>query len=288
MRPINILLYEDNPAYRSSFKLAAQKERILTEAHDNVDTILETLEGNPRKHKFVVLDARAYLHEGQAPGTENEANLHKIFREIDRIAKAQARVIPYCINTGFADIKLNYQEVLPCPIFEKGEESKLFEHIWKQYNNTDAAKVRQQYPEVFSFADTYFDEPNIEVLTDLLLSEKFKSNSIAERVSNLATLRRLIEHTMDCLFVSFLHSRSGVVNGSATRAGDILHYLKDLGYVPPHIFGATKNIMKTASNFGSHTPEQALGIQDYPTNNSIIGLTFGFFDIINWAQKLLA
>lgn len=288
MKPIDILLYEDNPDYRNSFKLAAQKVRILTEAYDNVDTILETLEVNPRKHKFVVLDARAYLHEGQAPGTENEANLHKLFREIEQIARRQDRVIPFCINTGFADIKLKYQEVLPCRIFEKGEEAELFDYIWATYNDTDGAKVRQEFPEVFSFVDTYFNDADTEVVVKLIFKNKYQSTSIADRVGNLASLRRLVEHTMDILYNNYLHGQPGIIQSGATRSNDVLHYLKDNDDVPPHVFGAALNISKTASNYGSHTPEQAVGITDYPTGNTITSLTLGFFDIISWAKKILA
>lgn len=286
-KPINILLYEDNPGYRDSFKLAAQKERIITEAYDNADNILEVLEENPRKHKFVVLDARAYLHEGQSQGTESEANLHKIFREIERIGKKQDRIIQYCINTGFAEVKLQYQEVLPCRIFEKGQETELFKYIWDSYNNTDGAIVRHDYPDMFAFVDAYFDDPNTEVLTALLLKKNYESNSIAARVSNLASLRRLVEHAMDIIFANYLNSQPGVVKSQATRVKDIINHLNNNNDVPPHVFGAVINTMKTASNFGSHTPDQAAEIDDYPSNNSIIGLTFGYFDIISWAIKLL-
>jgi hypothetical protein len=287
MKPLNILLYEDNAGYRDSFKLAAQRKRIITESFDNVDTILEALEGNPRKHKFVVLDARAYLHEGQSQGTESEANLHKIFREIQRIAKDQDRVIPYCINTGFAEIKLQYQEVLSCPIFEKGDEENLFKFIWESYNNTDAAKLRTDYPQVFEFADSFFDDPNMEILSSILHNKKYESNGIVDRVENLSKLRRLFEHTMDIVFSDYLNQQNGIIRNRASRGSDILNHLNQNGIVPPQIFGAGVNIQKVSSNYGSHTPEQASNIADYPSSNSVIGLTFGFFEIISWTKKLL-
>lgn len=287
MRPIDILLYEDNPGYRDSFKLAAQKERIITEAFDNVDSILESLEEHPRKHKFVVLDARAYLHEGQSPGTESEANLHKVFRDIETIARKQDRAIPFCINTGFSEIKLNYQEVLSCRIFEKGNEDELFKFIWQSYNDSDGAKLRMDYPELFEFADLYFDDANVELLSNLLDKKKYESNRIVDRINNLSTLRRFVEQTMDIIFDSHLNRQQGIIRNRASRASDIMNYLNDNGILPTQVFGATVNILRTASNFGSHTPEQAEQIADYPSNNSIIGLTFGFFEIISWSKKLL-
>jgi hypothetical protein len=288
IKPINILLYEDNPGYRDSFKLAAQKQRIITDAYDNVDNLLEALEDDPRKHKFVVLDARAYLHEGQAHGTESEANLHKIFREIDRIGKMQDRIIPFCINTGFAEIKLQYQEVVQCRIFEKGQENELFQFIWESYKNTDAAILRMNYPDVFEFADAYFENADMEILSSLLLNQRYESNKISDKINNLSNLRRLIEHTMDIIFDRHLAKQSGIVRKNSTRASDIINHLNGHGVVPTHVFGTIVNILKTASNFGSHTPEQATLISDYPSNNLIKGLTYGYFDVIDWAKKLLS
>ncbi len=287
MKPINVLMYEDNVPYSESFKLKAQQKRILVEITNNVDNLLEALEANPRKHKFVVLDARAYLHEGQTQGTESEANLHKIFKQIDRIAKAQDRVIPYCVNTGFAEIKLQYNEVLECPIYEKGQEDDLIEFIWQTYNDTDAAKLRQDFPEPFDFADSYFDDADLEVLSQLLYKNAFKSEKIADRIDNLTRLRRIVEHTMDIIYHHHLNQQSGIIRNRSSRASDITNYLKGLGVVPPQISGSIFNILSTASSFGSHTPEQAEQIEDYPTSNSIVSLTFGLFEIFIWAKKLL-
>jgi hypothetical protein len=287
MKPINILLYEDNQSYRDSFKLKAQQNRILVDATDNVDELLETLEDNPRKHKFVVLDARAYLHEGQAQGTESEANLHKIFRQIEKIARKQDRVIPFCINTGFAEIKLQYQEVIECPIYEKGNEDQLLQYIWDSYNDTDGAKLRLNYPDLFEFADSYFDDADLEVLFNLLHKNKFESNSIVDRISSLSNLRRLIEHTMDIVFRVHLNNQVGIIRSRSSRASDLINFLNNNGAVPTHIFGNVLNILKTASNYGSHTPEQASKIADYPSNNSIVSLTYGFFEIAQWAKKLV-
>ena len=286
-KPITILHYEDSPTYRDSFKTIAQANRIIVDAVDNVDLLLEKLEEDPRKHKFVVLDARAFLHEGQTSGSESEVNLIKIFLEIDKIAKAQGRIIPFCINTGFADVKLSHAGVVPCEIFEKGDELNLLKYIWESYNGLDDSKLRKQHPGCFEFADTYFDLPNLALLTELLKGDSFESNDIAKRVINLSSLRRLNEHIMDILYIKHLHSPSGVIKSSASRANDIFFHINDSKRVPPEIHGAWTSIYKVASNFGSHTPEEAYKISDYPSANTIIMLTFGLLNIIDWANNLL-
>lgn len=286
-KPITILHYEDTPSYRDSFKGIAQANRIIVDAVDNVDLLIEKLEEDHRKHKFVVLDARAFLHEGQKTGSESEANLIKIFREIERISNKQQRVIPYCINTGFADVKVSHSEVVNCKIFEKGNEQELINYIWEAYNSSREAILRKNYPDCFEFADAYFDEPNLAILSEILKGDTFKSNSIAIRVMVLATLRRLNEHLMDVIFEKYLNSLFGVIRSKASRANDIFYYIKDKEDVPTQIVGGTINLYKIASEYGSHTPEDAQKIDDYPSNNTIISLTYSFLETVNWAKKLL-
>jgi hypothetical protein len=291
MKPITILLYEDNSGYRDSFKLKAQKQRILVDCYDNVDSSMEALEASPRKHKFVVLDARAYLHEGQTKGSESEANLHKIFREIEKIAYQQNRFIPYCINTGFAEIKLQYDEVLTCPIFEKGNEGELFEHIWKTYNNSDNAKLRSEYPDVFEFADKYFDNASLDLLSKLLSKKQFESKNIGDRVDSLSRLRRLNEHLMDIYRIECLEVELTLITPNAGRRSiEIIDYAKNTAMhnVPGNINNSVKNIYYTGSSFGSHSLQQAEIDRSYPTHYAIIGMTNGFLETIVWLKNKLS
>jgi hypothetical protein len=287
MKPIDILLYEDKKEYADSFKLIAAKSRIIVHEVNNADSLLETLDENPRKHKFVVLDAKAFLHEGQTAGTESEAPLHKIFREIKRIEAKQKRIIPYCINTGFSEFRLQHAEVLDCPIFEKGNETELLTHVWDTYNNTEQAKLRKDYPDVFEFADQYFDDADAEVLTSLLLHKKYESEQIADIISSLAALRRLCEHSMDIIFSTYLGNQEGIIRNRSSRASDIVNYLNGQSRIPTQIFGTVVNILKTGSNYGSHTPEQATAVADYPGKNTVVGLVHSYFEVAKWCTKLL-
>jgi len=286
-KPITILHYEDTPSYRDSFKGMAQANRIIVDAVDNVDLLIEKLEEDHKKHKFVVLDARAFLHEGQKAGSESEANLIKIFRELERISYEQQRFLPYCINTGFADVKVSHSEVVNCKIFEKGNEQDLINYIWETYNNSSDAIVRKNYPECFEFADQYFDEPSLAILTEILKGDNFKTNSIANRVMVLATLRRLNEHLIDILFDQYLNSSSGIINSRAGRTKDIFYHIMENEAVPAQIDSGFKSLYRITSEYGSHTPEDAQKILDYPSNHTMVALTYNFLDIVSWAKNLL-
>lgn len=284
MKPLHILLYEDNQAYTDSFKLKAQKNRILVDAVNNVDSLFERLEVNPKKYQFIVLDARAFLREGQTSGTESEANLIRIFRDLPKIEAKLGRPIPHAINTGFADVKLSHEKVLECPIFDKGDEERLIKHIWDTFNNSEIGKIKSNFPEFIDFADAYFDVANYEVLVSLLKDDNFSSPAIGKRVTNLAMLRRVTECIMDIVHVEFLDSIGEAVNSRATRLNDIADYLNRREDIPTHIYGIIINIRKTANQYGSHTPEEAERIVDYPSHNVIRGYVWGLTDVIIWAK----
>lgn len=288
-KPIRILLYEDNARYAASFKTHAQKQRIITEHVDNADDLLEKLKSNPRKYQFVVLDARAYAHEGQQEGTEDEVNLFRIFREIQQLENEQKLQIPHCINTGFADINLRLGgNVVNCPIFDKKDEPRLLEHIWETYRKSDHAKIRFEHPEIFQFVDAHFAPADVEVISGIFKDHKYKSVHINHRVDNLAALRRSAEHLADLLFDGCLGSSPGIIKNQSSRLGDVVKYLSDQGGIPVHVHSNLTAIRKIASAYGSHTPQAAGAIADYPTHNTIIGLALGLADTFAWASTKLS
>jgi hypothetical protein len=287
-KPINILLLDDKKDYREGFKTRAQQQRILVDAVDNLESLLELLEENRKKYQFVVLDARAFAKEGQHEGSEHESQLFKAFREIKRIEQKYCRYIPFCVNTGFADLKLQYnEEIIGCKVFEKGKEDDLLKYIIEMYNNTDEAKIKSAKPEIFDFTDKYFDDVNNNILLALLKNNSFQANDIAVRVSNLASLRRICEHLADILFDKHLGSPSGLINSKSSRTFDVFSHYKSSGNLPTQVNGAVLNLLTTTSNYGSHNPQQATKLTDYPSSDSITGLTYGLFEAIRWAQKQL-
>lgn len=287
-KPIRILLYEDKPDYAASFRLLAQKSRVITEQVDNVDDLLERLKTKPSRYQFLVLDARAYNQEGQQEGTEDEVNLFRIFRELQQLEYEQKLHIPHCINTGFADINLRLGgNVVKCPIFEKGDEQSLLKHIWDTYNDSDHAKIRFAHPEIFGFVDAHFAQADLEVVSNLFKNDKYTSFRIEDRIASLSALRRCAEHLADLLYDGYLGSSPGIIKTQASRLGDVVQYLSDQKDIPVHVHSNLTAIRKIASAYGSHTPQAANAIADYPTHNTIIGLALGLADTFAWASTKL-
>ncbi|MGV2451016.1 UNVERIFIED_CONTAM: hypothetical protein POZ17_11635 [Ralstonia mannitolilytica] len=283
-KPITTLLYEDTPDYVNSFKTSAQAKRILVKSIDNVEELTQEMSTNLRKYSFLVLDARAFLKPGQLKGTESELNLFKIFDYIKDLNR-QGIYLPYCINTGFADIKtqLNNYDV-PCEIFEKGNEDKLFDFIWSTHNNSDVGKLLVSFPAIFELAQRMFDDTNFELLKELYSRDNYNLPGITERVKNLQTIRKTSEHLFDLVYSNYLGGLGGIINSNGSRFSDITNYLFQQKDLPIHLNSFLITLRKTCSEYGAHNPQAAASIQDYPSNNFITSLSIGLIDIYEWAK----
>jgi len=288
-KPITILLYEDDELYSQSFILRAQKHRILVSVVNNVEVLFELLETDHKKYKFIVLDARAYLKEGQSPGEESESNLIKIFRELAILEQKVHRTFSCAINTGFADIKLKIESTVPCPIFEKGQEEKLFEHIKANFIDSDLGKLHKDHPDVISFMENYFEQSNYDLIIHFLKTQKYKSNDAASRIRNLAELRRVHEHIWDILYEQYLHKPLIDFKGDpGKRTGQIRNFINgDQRTIPSFIFHWSDDLFMAASNYGDHNPVVDSSLENLPSSYFITSLFHGLLETICWCNNLI-
>lgn len=286
-KPIKILLYEDNIVYSEAFKLMARKERIITDHVTNVDDLLERVKESPKKYQFLVLDARAYMHEDEKEGQEDEMNLITIMQELGKLKYEQGILIPYCINTGFADLKLRMGAKVDCTIFEKGKEKELFDFIWETFANTELSKLLHLHPAIFDVVHDFFDDADYELIADLFLHEKYKREQIPDRIDNLNKLRRISEHLMDLVHDRYLGYDPTIVTAPGSRLREITNHLNGNNDIPVHVYGTITAIRKTAGAYGSHTPEQATALADYPSADYITGIAISLKDVFTWAKTKL-
>jgi len=286
-KPIKILLYEDNLVYCEAFKLMARKERIITEHVTNVDDLLDRVKESPKKYQFLVLDARAYMHEDEKEGQEDEMNLITIMQELGKLKYEQGILIPYCINTGFADLKLRMGAKVDCTIFEKGKEKELFDFIWETFAKTELSKLLHLHPAIFDVVFDHFDDADYEVIADMFLHEKYKREQIPDRIDNLNKLRRISEHLMDLVHDRYLGYDPTIVTSPGSRLREIANHLNGNNDIPIHVYGTITSIRKTAGAYGSHTPEQATAMAEYPSGDYIAGLAMSLKDVFAWAKTKL-
>ena len=286
-KPIRILLYEDNAIYTEAFKLMARKERIITEHVTNVDDLLEKLNENHKRFQFLVMDARAYMHEDDKEGQEDEMNLLTIIQELGKLKYEKDVILPYCINTGFADLKQRMGNKVDCPIFEKGNEAALFDFIWETFANTDIAKLLHDHPAIFGVVDDFFDDADYQLIISLFKNGKFRSDNIPDRVDSLHKLRRTVENLMDLIHWKYLGNDPTIVTAPGSRLREITERIHANEGIPVHVFGTLTSIRKTAGAYGSHTPEQATALAEYPSGDYIAGLAMSLKDVFTWAKTKL-
>lgn len=287
-KPINILLLEDVDVYRGSFKTLAQKERIIVKDFDNVEDILGEIRNYPKKYQFLVLDARAYMQEGQKEGTEDEMNLVRLLTELRDLKHNYGIHVPYCINTGFSDLKLRLRQiVVDCPIFEKGNEKDLFAHIWNIYSKSDRAKLINAYPGIFGFVFDRFGNVEAEALVDMFKGEGFKRKDIASRKNSLNCLRGSVEHLMNIVHDVYLGNSQTIFSQGVSRLVSITEHLKNYDEIPVHVYSTVTTIRKTAGRYGTHNPPDPIPEEEYPSEDYITGLALSLRDVFSWAETKL-
>lgn len=287
-KPINILLLEDVDVYRGSFKTLAQKERIIVKDFDNVEDILGEIRNYPKKYQFLVLDARAYMQEGQKEGTEDEMNLVRLLTELRDLKHNYGIHIPYCINTGFSDLKLRLRQiVVDCPIFEKGNEKDLFAHIWDTYSKSDRAKLINAYPGIFGFVFDVFADVEAETIADLFIGDKFKSKLVPTRKNNLNCLRGTAEHLIDILHRDFLNGAPNIISTPGRRLGEVADHIWNNQDMPVHVYSVLTAIRKVAGEYGAHNPQTPQQENEYPSEDYITGLALSLRDVFSWAETKL-
>ncbi|NJI72725.1 hypothetical protein HCX49_05865 [Sphingobacterium kitahiroshimense] len=281
---INIILYDDDKSYAESLMITARRRRVLIKWVDNVQDLFIELENKPKKYVFVILDARAYSEPGQKKGEEDEMNLIDIFSRFSNLKSEKNIIIPFCINTGFAELKTKIAKYkIECPIFDKGSEEALLDYIIKGFNNSDLGKLLYEFPDIFKFCSRHFDESDFAVIFKLFDKGKFQATEIADRISTLASLRRITEHLGDKIYDLYLGKHGPTISSPASRVKDIFYYLHNNKDIPSHLYFFVLNVHGVGSSYGSHTPENASKESDYPSIFFISGLALGLNDLFRWA-----
>lgn len=285
---IRILMLEDKPEYQGSFEALASKERIIVNTVDNAEDLIIRLRTAPRLYKFIVLDAKAFFTEGEKQGSESEANLIYIFRELKNIESESGVIFKYAINTGFADIKLSHGKLVDCPIFEKGNEDILFNYIWSEHDKDSEAFVKKHYPELIPLYDSFFTEKVQEKTISLFNNDYYKNPSLGARLDNLSSLRMINEQIMDILLQQ-LHGKiwNEIHDKIGSRSRAIAEYLesyKDISYA---LKEQSVNIYKTASKYGEHSEAEVINDPDFPTHRMVGALALALLELFQTSNRIL-
>lgn len=285
---IDIIMLEDKPLYQGSFEAQASKERMIVKSVDNAEDLIDLIREKPRKYKFIVLDARAFFTEGEQQGTEDEANLIYVFRELKNIQVENGVTLHYAINTGFADIKLRHEKRVDCPIFEKGNEAELFDYIWEVQNKTEEAFVKSNFPEIIPLYDIHFTDKVKEKVLSLYNNNGFNNSSLKSRLENLSSLRMINEQIMDILYEE-IHGKTwrDITESIGGRSKAIALALGSLGTISDYLRDVCVGIYHMSSKYGEHSEEDVKEDSGFPTNRMIDGYAKGLLELFIASNKLL-
>lgn len=287
--PVQIVLIDDKADFRLSFKSDASRYRLLVKDFNNLQSAVEFLEED-KKTKFVVLDAKCFITEGQVEGEEDDVNfLMRAPLKIKEIAVRQERVIPFCIYTGYTEHK-NLYDI--CPVFEKGKDSeRLYEYIISEILKEEEYLVRNEYRKYFEdlefckFSKSYQDD----FLNCCLRVSKMKDMSYK---STLRDFRPILEGLFFHLNENFPHILDGNLfegkdanlSGIITRMGGNQYYNKEINkrvyntkpVMPQHIYELTFFYKNYTSSLAMHYSE------DKVNRNVVLILFHSLLEILSW------
>lgn len=292
---LNVLMIDDEEDFHASLKnFAATKHRIIlhnkTNLKDGIDEILRN-----RNISAVILDGKAPLKPGQAKGTEKTNFVFNAIDELNRIDRELNRHLPFCVLTAWYEQLAESLEGRG-PVYDKkalstdeSQKNRLFADLKEQVQKGDRTQTRKKYREIFEFVDEYFDDGNAEAIITLLTKETYCSNNIANRITSLASIRRISEHLMDILWTKYLNkTHSELTQASGKRTKEIIEYFdrNHSSVTPKPVFHCVCNIYHTASTYGNHNETSASALAYYPSSYLVSNLTFGLLETILWAKKL--
>ncbi|MBD2757116.1 hypothetical protein [Spirosoma validum] len=295
-KPINVLFIDDDVNVRESLIGEARRKRILIRGVDNLDDGILELRSNNRI-KFIILDGKGFRRRGQVKGTESSSFAIKAAQEIPRLAKELDRYLPFCFFTGFADLASDLSGADHI-VIDKNEENateKLFEHIWRTYQNSDEGRLKQQYEPLFNSIDIL---SNSQAEHDLIT---FLTEKDARQGNRLKHTARLIRPIMEAIFAKIAELDremlpDGLQIGNQQSLSNAIWHLGgkpqwsktnkkyDFGgksYIPFHLWMSIDFLQKALSTVAMH---------DYPASISYYTLSsYGdiLADLLLWFSDFM-
>ena len=172
-RPIQVLMIDDDVHFAASLKNRARKYNVLIEMQHNFKDGFKALEDN-QKYQAVILDGKAPMDALQTKGTEAENFVHESIMKLREIELTHKRILPHCVHTAW------YHQLEPglrnrVKIFDKKETAvndqameAMFEYLHQQVGDLENTKIKNQYAEIFEFAEKYLDDEDNGFLLTLL------------------------------------------------------------------------------------------------------------------------
>ena len=149
-------------------------------------------------------------------GTEGGNFAVKAVQDIPRLGKELNRYLPFCFFTGFADLAGDLSGA-DHKVINKNEvnaSSKLFDYIWQTYSESEEAKLKDNYNDLFYAVELMNSQEAENVLIQLLKSvEKLQVEDYKSILVNTRSLQELVYKAIHQKNPSVVETRHFKSNG---------------------------------------------------------------------------
>lgn len=290
-RPIQVLMIDDDVHFAAALKNRARKYNVLIEMQYNFKDGFKALEDN-QKYQAVILDGKAPMDALQTKGTEAENFVHESILKLREMELTHKRILPYCVHTAW------YHQLEPglrnrVKIFDKKETAvndqameAMFEYLHQQVGDLENTKIKNQYAEIFEFAEKHLDdEDNGFLLTLLTPASTYKREDLMNKLSFVRRLEESILNVFskECLKIDPIMFGQG--KETPGRAKDLIDHIKNKKYAPLHISFLTYVIYSTQSIAINHKAPDSSEYYNYPiTKYTVETFINALLDIILWVK----
>jgi hypothetical protein len=146
-------------------------------------------------------------------------------------------------------------------------------------------KIKQRYPDIFDFADTYMDEEDKSLLLNILSSKLVSKREVL--LERLAFVRRLEESVLN-IFCSHYLKEDPLLYGldGQSRTKDFIELIKKRKLAPLHVSFMTYVIYTTQSLAVNHKAPESSEFYNYPiTIYTVHTFINALMDIIVWVKE---
>jgi len=291
-RPIKVLLIDDDVALSASLKNRARRYQVIIETATNLKDGFDKLQ-NSQKYQAVILDGKAPMTPEQPKGTEAENFVHEAILKLREMELVHQRTIPFCVHTAwFVQLEPGLRN--RTKIFDKKKTSvddkqmkAMFEYLHEQVNQIETTKIKNQYPDVFEFAEAHLDEEDVGLLLSLLAPKLSPKREVL--LERLAFIRRLEESLLNVFCKECLGTDPMLFGqGTTSRGKELIDLIKKRKLAPLHVSFMTYVIYTTQSLAVQHKAPESSEFYNYPiTVYTVKTFVNALLDIILWIKDAI-
>lgn len=289
-RPIEVLMIDDDDSFAASLKNRARRFQVLLTNKTNFKEGFDELLRNP-KYQAVILDGKAPLSPDQPKGTEAENFVHEAIMRLRELEILHERVLPFCVHTAwFVQLEPSLRNRVA--LFDKKKTAmdddmmgQMFEYLHQKVEDLEDTKIKQRYPDIFDFADTYMDEEDKSLLLNILSSKLVSKREVL--LERLAFVRRLEESVLN-IFCRYYLKEDPLLYGldGQSRTKDFIELIKKRKLAPLHVSFMTYVIYTTQSLAVNHKAPESSEFYNYPiTIYTVHTFINALMDIIVWVKE---